>query len=50
MYIPNIPALELATRDNLEKSLESLGLTDEQQIIVADATSPDARVFTLRFL
>ncbi|GAU92786.1 hypothetical protein RvY_04824 [Ramazzottius varieornatus] len=50
LYIPNIPALEVATRENLEKSLKSLGLTDEQQIIVADATSPDARVFVLKFM
>lgn len=48
LYMSNIPSLEEATRPNLEKTLAQLEVSNDQQIIVTDATSPKA--ITLRFL
>jgi ubiquitin-activating enzyme E1 C len=46
----NINAIEEMTRPNLEKTLEELDLEDQQEILVADATTPQTMIFRLKFL
>nr|CAB3267421.1 NEDD8-activating enzyme E1 catalytic subunit [Phallusia mammillata] len=48
LYMKSIPSIEEATRPNLSKSLADLGLTDGQELIVADVTTPNAIVFRLK--
>lgn len=48
LYMANVASLEEQSRANLSKSFESLGLTDGQQILVADVTSPTGKIFVLR--
>ncbi|XP_054719605.1 NEDD8-activating enzyme E1 catalytic subunit-like [Uloborus diversus] len=47
LYMPSISSIELATRPNLKKTLKDLGITDGQQIIVADSTTPSSLIFKL---
>ena len=49
LYMGNIPSLESATKPNLKKSLEELGLVNGSELVVADATSPNAVVFKVDF-
>lgn len=50
LYMTNISAIEEMTRPNLEKTLEELGLEDQQEIFIADVTSPQTMTFKLKFL
>ena len=50
LYMTNINAIEEMTRPNLEKTLEELDLEDQQEILVADATTPQTMIFRLKFL
>ena len=45
LYMANIPSLEAATKPNLKKTLEELGVGPGAELVVADATSPNAVVF-----
>ena len=45
LYMANIPSLEAATKPNLKKTLEELGVKAGAELVVADATSPNAVVF-----
>ena len=49
LYMPSVPMLELQTRENLDKSLIDLGFTDGQELVVADVTSPSAKILVVRF-
>ena len=49
LYIKSIPSIEEATRPNLSKSLQDLGLQSEQEIVVADVTTPNSLIFKLFF-
>lgn len=40
LYMPNVASIEAATRQNLKKSLDELGLTSGCELVVADSTSP----------
>ena len=48
LYMASVPSIEAATRCNLKRSLEELGLVDGSEVVVADSTSPNSIVFTLR--
>uniref|UniRef100_H2YHR1 NEDD8-activating enzyme E1 catalytic subunit n=1 Tax=Ciona savignyi TaxID=51511 RepID=H2YHR1_CIOSA len=48
LYMKNIPSLEAATRPNLAKSLQDLGIVDGQELIVADVTTPNSLLFKLK--
>lgn len=50
LYIPNIPSLEEATRENLPKTLQELGLSNNQEITVTDVTSPKTLRIRLSYL
>lgn len=50
LYIPNIPSIEEKTRNNLLKSLSDLGLKEDSEIIVADATTPHTITFRINVL
>ncbi|CAG9772124.1 unnamed protein product [Ceutorhynchus assimilis] len=47
LYIPTIDVIEARTRPNLSKTLLELGLSDGQQIIVADTTTPTSVILKL---
>ncbi|XP_045480831.1 NEDD8-activating enzyme E1 catalytic subunit [Harmonia axyridis] len=50
LYISTIKSIEERTRDNLNKSLEELGLVDGSDILVADITAPTSLVIKLKYL
>lgn len=50
LYIATIKSIEEKTRDNLNKSLIELGLTDGSEIMVADLTSPNTLTVRLKYL
>jgi len=45
LYMANIPSLEKATKPNLKKTLQELGVAAGAELVVADATSPNSLVF-----
>ena len=47
LYMPNVASIEAATRPNLKKSLQELGLVSGSEVVVADATTPSAMVFKI---
>jgi len=49
LYMTSIKSLEEATKPNLKKTLQELGLVDGTELVVADATSPNAVVFKVAF-
>uniref|UniRef100_G3P4G5 NEDD8-activating enzyme E1 catalytic subunit n=1 Tax=Gasterosteus aculeatus aculeatus TaxID=481459 RepID=G3P4G5_GASAC len=49
LYLQSVASIEQRTRPNLSKTLKDLGLTDGQELAVADATSPQTMLFRLRF-
>lgn len=50
LYMSTIASIEEKTKENLNKTLEDLGLTNGCEIMVADLTSPSTLVFKLKFL
>lgn len=50
LYMSTIASIEERTRENLNKTLIELGLTDGSEIMVADLTSPNTLVFRLKYL
>ncbi|KAJ8950714.1 hypothetical protein NQ318_012794 [Aromia moschata] len=50
LYMSLIKSIEERTRDNLNKTLVELGLKDGQEILVADVTSPNTLIFSLKYL
>uniref|UniRef100_A0A3P9M3S9 NEDD8-activating enzyme E1 catalytic subunit n=1 Tax=Oryzias latipes TaxID=8090 RepID=A0A3P9M3S9_ORYLA len=49
LYLQSVPSIEQRTRANLSKTLKELGLTDGQELAVADATTPQTVMFRLCF-
>lgn len=49
LYMPSIKSIEELTRPNLEKALNELGLTNGQELLVADSTTPNTIAFYLKF-
>lgn len=50
LYMSTIKSIEERTRDNLNKTLEELGLEDNAEILVADITAPTSLVIKLKYL
>jgi ubiquitin-activating enzyme E1 C len=48
LYMSSIQSIEQMTRPNLDKTLQELGLSNGQEILVADVTSPITIVFSLK--
>lgn len=49
LYMPTIASIEEQTRENLNKTLCELGLTDGSELMVADLTSPNTLVFKIKY-
>ncbi|XP_032822542.1 NEDD8-activating enzyme E1 catalytic subunit isoform X1 [Petromyzon marinus] len=49
LYMQTIASIEERTRPNLSKTLQELGLTDGQELAVADVTTPQTVLFKLHF-
>uniref|UniRef100_A0A8C7ZKV1 NEDD8-activating enzyme E1 catalytic subunit n=1 Tax=Oryzias sinensis TaxID=183150 RepID=A0A8C7ZKV1_9TELE len=49
LYLQSVPSIEQRTRANLSKTLKELGLTDGQELAVADSTTPQTVMFRLCF-
>ena len=47
LYMSRVSSIEAATRPNLKKTLEELGLSTGMEIVVADVTTPVSVVFKL---
>jgi NEDD8-activating enzyme E1 len=50
LYMSSIKSIEEMTRPNLAKTLEELGLTNGQEILVADVTTPQTIIFNLKLI
>ncbi|MFT7804885.1 NEDD8-activating enzyme E1 catalytic subunit isoform X1 [Arapaima gigas] len=50
LYLQTIASIEERTRPNLCKTLKELGLTDGQELAVADVTTPQTMLFKLHFI
>ncbi|XP_017777965.1 PREDICTED: NEDD8-activating enzyme E1 catalytic subunit [Nicrophorus vespilloides] len=50
LYMSTIKSIEERTRDNLNKTLTDLGLSDNCEIMVADQTSPNTLILKLKYL
>eukprot|EP00794_Sanderia_malayensis_P018927 gene18927-20831_t len=50
LYMQNIPSIEQATRINLSKTLQELGLFDGQEVVVSDVTSPKPTICRVHFI
>lgn len=50
LYMSTIASIEEKTKENLNKTLEELGLRNGTELMVADLTSPNTLVFKLKFL
>lgn len=48
LYMSSIKSIEQMTRPNLDKTLGELGLSNGQEILVADVTSPNTLIFNLK--
>lgn len=48
LYLSSIKSIEEMTRANLDKTLAELDLFDGQEILIADVTTPQTLIFTLR--
>lgn len=49
LYMSTVKSIEEQTRSNLTLSLNELGLTDGQEIMVADQTTPNTITIKLKF-
>ncbi|KAK3547445.1 hypothetical protein QTP86_020865 [Hemibagrus guttatus] len=49
LYLQSVASIEERTRPNLCKTLKELGLTDGQELAVADVTTPQTVLFELQF-
>ncbi|XP_071815428.1 NEDD8-activating enzyme E1 catalytic subunit-like [Apostichopus japonicus] len=49
LYMQSVEAIRKRTKDNLPKRLSELGLTDGQELVVADETTPNALIFKLKY-
>lgn len=49
LYIKTIASIEKATKPNLQKTLDELEIKSGQELVVADATSPNSLIFIINF-
>uniref|UniRef100_A0A3Q3SSM0 NEDD8-activating enzyme E1 catalytic subunit n=1 Tax=Mastacembelus armatus TaxID=205130 RepID=A0A3Q3SSM0_9TELE len=49
LYLQSVASIEQRTRQNLSKTLKELGLSDGQELAVADVTTPQTMLFRLCF-
>ena len=49
LYMASVESIEKATRPNLKKTLEELNIRDGAELVVADATTPNAVIFKISF-
>lgn len=49
LYMSTVKSIEAATKLNLKKTLEELGIQDGQEIVVADVTSPQPLSFVINY-
>ncbi|XP_019851860.1 PREDICTED: NEDD8-activating enzyme E1 catalytic subunit-like isoform X2 [Amphimedon queenslandica] len=49
LYMPTVPAIEEATKCNLDKKLTALGITDNHIVTVADQTTPKSILIHVKF-
>uniref|UniRef100_A0A3Q3GM45 NEDD8-activating enzyme E1 catalytic subunit n=1 Tax=Labrus bergylta TaxID=56723 RepID=A0A3Q3GM45_9LABR len=49
LYLQSVASIEQRTRPNLSKTLKELGLSDGQELAVADVTTPQTMLFRLCF-
>ena len=45
----SIESIEKATKPNLKKTLQELGIVNGAELVVADSTTPNAVVFKINF-
>ncbi len=50
LYMSKVASIEEATRPNLKKTLEELGLENGSELVVADPTTPSSVIFKLAFV
>lgn len=50
LYMSSIKSLEEMTRPNLDRTLDELGLVNDQEILVADITTPQTLIFNLKLV
>jgi ubiquitin-activating enzyme E1 C len=48
LYMPTVPMIKEATKDNLPKRLTELGIVDDHEITVADQTSPKSIIIKIK--
>lgn len=49
LYMPSVEAIKKKTKENLPKRLSELGLTEGQELVIADVTTPNALIFKLKY-
>jgi len=49
LYMASIESIERATKPNLKKTLQELGIVNGAELVVADSTTPNAVVFKINF-
>uniref|UniRef100_A0A667YGW6 NEDD8-activating enzyme E1 catalytic subunit n=1 Tax=Myripristis murdjan TaxID=586833 RepID=A0A667YGW6_9TELE len=49
LYLQSVASIEQRTRPNLSKTLKELGLSDGQELAIADVTTPQTMLFRLSF-
>ena len=49
LYMASIESIEKATRPNLKKTLQELGLVNGSEVVVADTTTPNPVEFKIGF-
>nr|XP_039271775.1 NEDD8-activating enzyme E1 catalytic subunit-like isoform X2 [Styela clava] len=49
LYMSTVKSIEVATKPNLQKTLDELDIQNGQEIVVADATSPNPLIFKMQY-
>ncbi|XP_071504733.1 NEDD8-activating enzyme E1 catalytic subunit-like [Diadema antillarum] len=50
LYMQSVEAIRKKTKENLPKKLTDLGLSTGQELVIADATTPNSLVFSLKLV
>ena len=49
LYMASVESIEKATRPNLKKTLQELGIVNGSELVVADTTTPNVVEFKITF-
>merc|ERR1711894_648711 len=49
LYMASVESIERATKPNLKKTLQELGIVNGSELVVADTTTPNAVEFKITF-